>query len=141
LLGDLREKYPRVQFLVSYDTLKSDLVKSAMQLGAVEYIDPASAERLLPDAIERVVQKLNEAVLGSSATRPKVLTAPSTIEVPITPDDTYVPGSTAQNRSVTGARAKVSQLEGGPGALPVWLLPSIMIVMILVAIAVAVVRH
>jgi chemotaxis response regulator CheB len=137
LLGELKEKYPTIQFLVSYDTLKADLVKSAMQLGAVEYIDPGSADRLLPDAIERIHTRLNEAVMGTGS-RPRVLASPSAVasDQPIIPDETYVPGAAASNRSVTGVRSKVVQLEGGPGGLPIWLLPTIMIFMIIVAIVV-----
>jgi DNA-binding NtrC family response regulator len=136
LLGELKEKFPRVQFLVSYETLKADLVKSAMQLGAVEYIDPENAERLLPDAIERITEKLNEAVLGKRA---KVLTAPSVSEVPVVPDEAYVPGATAQNRQVSGVRSKESELAGmsmmnvGLGVL--------MVAMILVAIVVWIGSH
>lgn len=135
LLGELREKYPTVQFLVSYDTLKADLVKSAMQLGAIEYIDPGSADRLLPDAIERINHKLNEAIMGGgSAARARVLQAPSAVDAPAVPDESYVPGANAAARSVSGVRGKAAQIEGGPGSLPVWLLPTIMLVLIVIAI-------
>jgi hypothetical protein len=142
VLAELREKFPAVQFLVSYDTLKADLVKSAMQLGAVEYIDPDSADRLLPDAIERIIVKLNEAVLGAGLSR-RVLAAPSVSSdvLPIVADQSYVPGAAASNRSVSGVRGKAVQLEGAPGSLPSWLLPAIMLVMIVVAIVVALMRH
>jgi DNA-binding NarL/FixJ family response regulator len=142
LLGELREKYPGVQFLVSYDTLKADLVKSAMQLGAIEYIDPESADRLLPDAIERIHVRLNEAVMGSSAGRPRLLTAPSLTpsDLPVTPDETYVPGAAAASRSVTGVRGKAVQLASGPGGLPFWLLPAVMLIMIAVFLFVLMTR-
>ncbi len=141
VLAELREKFPSTQFLVSYDTLKADLIKSAMQLGAVEYIDPDSADRLLPDAIERIIVKLNEAVMGKAAGR-RVLAGPavSSDVLPIVPDESYVPGATGQNRAVSGVRGKAVQLEGSPGSLPVWLLPTIMLVMIVVAIIVALTR-
>ena len=141
VLAELREKFPSTQFLVSYDTLKADLIKSAMQLGAVEYIDPDSADRLLPDAIERIIVKLNEAVMGKPVAR-KVLAAPAVSSdlPPVVPDESYVPGATGQNRAVGGVRGKASQLEGSPGSLPVWLLPTIMLVMIVVAIIVALTR-
>ena len=141
VLAELREKFPSTQFLVSYDTLKADLIKSAMQLGAVEYIDPDSADRLLPDAIERIIVKLNEAVMGKAAGR-RVLAGPavSSDVLPIVPDESYVPGATGQNRTVSGVRGKAVQLEGSPGSLPVWLLPTIMLVMIVVAIIVALTR-
>lgn len=132
LLGELREKYPTIQFLVSYDTLKADLVKSAMQLGAIEYIDPGSADRLLPDAIERINHKLNEAIMGTP--RPRVLQAPSSSDAPVIPDESYVPGANAAGRSATGLRGNQAQIEGGPGSLPVWLLPTIMLVLIVVTV-------
>jgi DNA-binding NarL/FixJ family response regulator len=134
LLGELREKFPAIQFLVSYQTLKADLVKSAMQLGAVEYIDPESADRLLPDAIERIIQKLNEAVLGSSVNRARVVAAPSGTDAPVVPDESYVPGATAPARSVTGVRGKASELVGAPGSMPWWLGP-LLILMLLILIA------
>jgi ActR/RegA family two-component response regulator len=143
LLGELREKYPSVQFLVSYDTLKADLVKTAMQLGAVEYIDPDSDGRLLPDAIERIHQKLNDAIMGSSTARPRVVASPTVAgDGSVQPDDSYVPGANAQNRPVAGGvRGKAAQLEGGPGSMPVWLLPALMIIMIIIAVAVFLTRH
>jgi chemotaxis response regulator CheB len=130
LLGELKEKYPTLQYLVSYDRLQPDLVKSAMQLGVIEYIDPDSAKRLLPDACARITQKLNAAVLGSSSTRQPVLTAPSGGGPPVAVDDNYVPGAAAPARQVSGVRGELSQLEGGPDALPPWLLPSVILSLI-----------
>jgi DNA-binding NarL/FixJ family response regulator len=134
LLGELKEKYPALQYLVSYDKLQPDLVKSAMQLGAVEYIDPDSAKRLLPDAIERINQRLHAAIMGNAAVRQPVLTAPAqTNDLPAA-DDNYVPGAAAPSRQVSGVRGELSQLEGGPGMLPVWFLPATMLALVLVVI-------
>jgi DNA-binding NtrC family response regulator len=143
LLGELREKFPAVQFLVSYQTLKADLVKSAMQLGAVEYIDPESAEQLLPDAIERVIHKLNEAVLGSSVNRARVVAAPTAPETPAVPDETYIPGAQASTRSVTGVRGKAAELSGAPGSMPWWLGPLLILCLVaaIVYLAMSQVHH
>ena len=94
-----------------------------MQLGAVEYIDPDSAKRLLPDACERINQRLNAAIMGNAAVRQPVLSAPGVTGEPVPVDDNDVPGAAAPSRQVSGVRGELSQLEGGPGMLPVWFLP------------------
>jgi ActR/RegA family two-component response regulator len=140
LLGELKERYPAVQYLVSYETLKADLVKSAMQLGAVEYIDPASASRLLPDAIERINQKLNAAVMGGSRPNPGGSPLSSIAGGPAVPDNSYVPGAAASNRQVGGVRGKVTQMEGGPDGLPNWLLPAVLLFMVALCICLGVMK-
>jgi DNA-binding NarL/FixJ family response regulator len=140
LLSELKERYPAVQYLVSYETLKADLVKSAMQLGAVEYIDPASASRLLPDAIERINQKLNAAIMGGTRPNPGGSALSSVAGGPALPDNSYVPGAAASNRQVGGVRGKVTQMEGGPDGLPNWLLPALMLFMLALCICLAVMK-
>jgi len=142
LLSELKERYPAIQYLVSYETLKADLVKSAMQLGAVEYIDPASASRLLPDAIERITQKLNAAIMGTPRSNPGSPLGSGSIAdgTAAVPDSRYVPGAAASNRQVGGVRGKVTRMEGSPDGLPTWILPAIFLFMVALVVCVAVMR-
>ncbi len=155
LLNELKEKYPKVHYLVSYETLQADLVKTAMQLGAVEYLDMPGAARLLAPAIARINQKEQTATTSASSAPPSPLSSSR-------PSATYdnleaLPpgqGSIAQGRteksvhSAPAERVSNSSLrkarnlttEGDPNsmfaALPNWLLPSLMLVMVLVVVLV-----
>jgi DNA-binding NarL/FixJ family response regulator len=117
LLGELKEKYPHMHFLVSHDTLQADLVKSAMQLGAIEYLDTQSAPTLLPEAIKRIIVKEQSAPAES----PRAGSGPPPPLPP--PSD-----KAAQIHKQTGKmRSKVSEIDGTPNGLPAWLLPSVLI--------------
>lgn len=156
LLTELKEKYPKVHYLVSYATLQADLVKTAMQLGAVEYLDMPGAARLLAPAIARINQKEQTATNTASNAPPAPLASSR-------PSATYdnleaLPagqGSIAQGRTEKGVhnqppaeRVTNSSLrksrnlttEGDPNsvfaALPNWLLPSLLLVMIIVVVLV-----
>ena len=125
LLGQLKEKYPSMHFLVSHDTLQADLVKSAMQLGAVEYLDSESAATLLPEAIKRILSK--EQNIPADLARASTGPAPSLPP----PSD-----RAAQIHRQTGKmRSKVSEIDGTPTGLPSWLLPSVLIVLLTVLAA------
>jgi DNA-binding NarL/FixJ family response regulator len=155
LLHELKEKYPKVHYLVSYETLQADLVKTAMQLGAVEYLDMPGASRLLAPAIARINQKEQTATTGASNAPPAPLASSR-------PSATYdnlqalpagqgsiaqgrtekqihtAPAERVSNSSLRKARALTT--EGDPNsifaALPSWLLPSLMIVMVIVVVLV-----
>jgi DNA-binding NarL/FixJ family response regulator len=117
LLGELKQKYPATSFLVSYDTLQSDLVKTAMRLGAIEFLDAEGAAKLLPDAIKSILRKETTtqasaaAVLGA---QPPIVAAPE---------------KTAQHMRESKMRTKVSEMQGGL-MMPIWLLPTVFIVLI-----------
>ncbi|CAN5592885.1 hypothetical protein BH10CYA1_BH10CYA1_10520 [soil metagenome] len=157
LLNELKEKYPKVHYLVSFETLQADLVKTAMQLGAVEYLDMPGASQLLPPAIARINHKEQTATTAASSApqAPLASSRPSA-----TQDNLQAlpagQGSIAQGRVERPANAPVPErvtnnslrkartltTEGDPNSifasLPSWLLPSIMLVMVLVAVAVLV---
>lgn len=161
LMSELKEKYPKVHYLVSYETLQADLVKTAMQLGAVEYLDTAGAAQLLPPAIARINQKEQTATTSAGTPPP----APLASSRPSATHDNLqaLPagqGSIAQGRSTDrpvnvqpGERVSNSSLrksrnlttEGDPNsvfsALPSWLLPSIMLIMVIVAVLVMVLNR
>jgi DNA-binding NarL/FixJ family response regulator len=122
LLSELKEKYPHMHFLVSHDTLQADLVKSAMQLGAIEYLDAQSAPTLLPEAIKRIIVKEQNSpaeIAKTSGGPPPPLPPPS--------------DKAAQIHKQTGKmRSKVSEIDGTPTSLPPWLLPSVLIILMCV---------
>jgi DNA-binding NarL/FixJ family response regulator len=122
LLGELKEKYPGMHFLVSHDTLQADLVKSAMQLGAIEYLDTQSAPTLLPEAIKRITVKEQNLPADRSAGSggpPPPLPPPS--------------DKAAQIVRQTGKmRSKVSQVDGSSTGLPSWVLPSVFLFLLAV---------
>ncbi len=121
LLGELKEKYPGMHFLVSHDTLQADLVKSAMQLGAIEYLDTQSAPTLLPEAIKRITVK-EQSAPSVSAGPPPPLPPPS--------------DKAAQIHRQTGKmRSKVSEIDGTPIGLPTWVLPSVVLFLLCVFVA------
>ncbi len=160
LLGELKEKYPKVHYLVSYETLQADLVKTAMQLGAVEYLDMPGAAKLLPPAIGRINSKEQTATTAAGAPpqAPLASSRPSA-----TQDNLQAlpagQGSIAQGRAerptsapaaekATGSslrKARNLTTEGDPNSvfasLPNWLLPAIMIIMVLVVVGVMVMNH
>ncbi|HEY9680954.1 MAG TPA: hypothetical protein V6C86_05165 [Oculatellaceae cyanobacterium] len=118
LLGELKEKYPNMHFLVSHDTLQADLVKTAMQLGAIEYLDSQSAPTLLPEAIKRIAVKEQNAPHTPSGPPP-----------PLPPPS----DKAAQIHRQTGKmRSKVSEIDGTPTGLPAWLLPSVVLILLCV---------
>jgi DNA-binding NtrC family response regulator len=155
LLNELKEKYPKVHYLVSYETLQADLVKTAMQLGAVEYLDMPGAAQLLPPAIARINGKEQSATTaaGTPPQAPLASTRPSA-----TQDNLQAlpagQGSIAQGRTERSAHAPAAErvtgnslrkarnltTEGDPNSifasLPNWLLPAIMLVMVIVAVLV-----
>jgi DNA-binding NarL/FixJ family response regulator len=117
LLGELRDKYPHMHFLVSHDTLQADLVKTAMQLGAIEYLDTQSAPTLLPEAIKRIIVKEQNSPAGHSGGPPPPLPPPS--------------DKAAQIVRQTGKmRSKVSEIDGTPTGFPSWLLPSVVLILL-----------
>ncbi len=60
MLGDLREQHPKIQFLVSNETLDGGLIKTSMQLGATDFLDSQTWKDQLPDVIKRVVLKADQ---------------------------------------------------------------------------------
>ena len=125
LLGELKQAYPGMNFLVSYDTLQSDLVKSALQIGAIEYLDAQSGAKLLNEAVKRIVSKEASArpSAGARTGPPPVMPAPSE-------------KAASTVRESKNMRSKVSQLDGSPTGLPTWILPTIMLVLLIVAVGV-----
>jgi DNA-binding NarL/FixJ family response regulator len=117
LLGELKQKYPATSFLVSYDTLQSDLVKTAMRLGAIEFLDAEGAAKLLPDAIKSILRKETTTQAAAAAA------------VGALPSVAPAPEKTAQHMRESKMRTKVSEMEGGL-MMPIWLLPTVFIVLI-----------
>jgi DNA-binding NarL/FixJ family response regulator len=117
LLGELKQKYPATSFLVSYDTLQSDLVKTAMRLGAVEFLDADGAAKLLPDAIKSILRKETTSQVTAAAA------------VGVQPTLVPAPEKTAQHMRESKMRTKVSEIQGGL-MMPIWLLPTVFIVLI-----------
>lgn len=60
LLGDLREQHPKIQFVVSNETLDGGLIKTSMQLGATDFLDSQTWKDQLPDVVRRVVIKAEQ---------------------------------------------------------------------------------
>lgn len=160
LLSTLKEKYPKIHYLVSYESLQADLVKTAMQLGVVEYLDTPGASQLLPSAIDRI--NVKEATATSAAVAPPP--APLSAARPSTTQDKLeaLPagqGSIAQGHrgviessppaqrmtSTSLRKARNLASEGDPNSvfasLPTWLLPAIMLAMIVLVIVMFLVNH
>jgi DNA-binding NarL/FixJ family response regulator len=125
LLGELKQTYPGMNFLVSYDTLQSDLVKSALQIGAIEYLDAQSGAKLLSEAVKRIISK-------ESSARP--VAAVRSGPPPVMPAPSEKAASTV--RESKNMRSKVSQLDGSPIGLPTWILPTIVLILLIVAVGV-----
>lgn len=126
LLGDLIELYPRHHFLVSHDTLQADLVKTAMQLGAVDFLDSKTWDQQLPDVINRVEAK--EAAQQERVSQQSISLAHIT-EVPMGGD---------APKNVSKMRAHAVEMES---ALPVWLIPSIIVILLVVLGASYFIKH
>ncbi len=79
LLGDLREQHPKVQFLVSNETLDGGLIKTSMQLGATDFLDSQTWKDQLPDVVKRIVLKAEQlhAPAATTAAAPAAPTAAS----------------------------------------------------------------
>lgn len=133
LLVDLKDKYPRLHFLVSYSHLEPDLVKAVMQAGAVEYLDEQSVSQLLEPAIARIVAK-EEATPAVQQALP-VEEEPLIMEArgPSTP------------RPTNPMRSKLTTPDLNPNdplnSLPPWLLPALVLVMVVITAVVFVVKH
>lgn len=67
LLGDLREQHPKIQFVVSNETLDGGLIKTSMQLGATDFLDSQTWKDQLPDVVKRVVIKAEQLHAPSAA--------------------------------------------------------------------------
>ncbi|HNB23140.1 MAG TPA: hypothetical protein PKZ32_11995 [Candidatus Melainabacteria bacterium] len=70
LLGDLREQHPKIQFLVSNETLDGGLIKTSMQLGAADFLDTQTWKDQLPDVVKRVVLKAEQLHAAPAAAAP-----------------------------------------------------------------------
>lgn len=57
LLSVLKTQFPSVYYLVSNDELNGALVKTSMQLGAVDFLDSKTWNDQLPDVIARILSK------------------------------------------------------------------------------------
>lgn len=125
LLGDLIELYPRHHFLVSHGTLQADLVKTAMQLGAADFLDSQTWAQQLPDVISRIQSK--EAAQQDRISQQSISLA-HLPEVPM--EDTP--------KNVSKMRAHAVEMES---ALPVWLIPSIIVILLAVLGASYFIKH
>jgi DNA-binding NarL/FixJ family response regulator len=70
LLGDLREQHPKIQFVVSNETLDGGLIKTSMQLGATDFLDSQTWKDQLPDVVKRVVIKAEQLHASGAAAAP-----------------------------------------------------------------------
>ncbi|HEY9712331.1 MAG TPA: hypothetical protein V6C72_02610 [Chroococcales cyanobacterium] len=136
MLADLKEKYPRTHFLVSYAEMKPDLVKTVMQLGAVEYLDDQSLSDLLEPAVARIVGKEETAAVEVAAKPAAVVVEESMIMAERGPNTP---------RPTNSMRSKLTTPNLNPNdplnSLPPWLLPTILVVMILATVLILVVKH
>lgn len=57
LLSTLKTQFPNTYFLVSNDELNGALVKTSMQMGAVDFLDAKTWNDQLPDVISRILSK------------------------------------------------------------------------------------
>ncbi|MDZ4835170.1 MAG: hypothetical protein SGJ27_15445 [Candidatus Melainabacteria bacterium] len=57
LLSVLKTQFPSVYYLVSNDELNGALVKTSMQMGAVDFLDSKTWNDQLPDVITRIMSK------------------------------------------------------------------------------------
>ncbi len=57
LLGGLKNQFPGVYYLVSNEVLNASLVKTSMQMGAVDFLDAQTWSDQLPDVVKRILQK------------------------------------------------------------------------------------
>lgn len=128
LLSDLKDKYPRVNFLVSFEKLESDLVKTAMQLGAIEYLDARGAASLLPGALARIESKV------ASAPPP-----PPVVEV--SAERTSPPPRPTKDPIRRGLTTPNLDPNNPLNALPAWLLPSLMVVMVIAAVVIFIMKQ
>ena len=149
LLGDLREQHPKIQFLVSNETLDGGLIKTSMQLGATDFLDSQTWKDQLPDVIKRVVLKA-EQLFSSSAPAAAPAAAKETggkdamppgLAAALADDDDDGPAKTAakaapvmtaSNDSIaiqkeTGTRAamhassRTKEVKGSATASPAWI--------------------
>ncbi len=79
LLGDLREQHPKIQFLVSNESLDGGLIKTSMQLGATDFLDSQTWKDQLPDVVKRVVLKAEQlhAPAAAAAAAPAATAQPA----------------------------------------------------------------
>jgi len=57
LLSVLKTQFPSVYYLVSNDELNGALVKTSMQMGAIDFLDSKTWNDQLPDVISRILAK------------------------------------------------------------------------------------
>lgn len=57
LLSGLKEEFPAVYCLVSNEDLDANLVKTSMQMGAVDFLDAKTWNDQFPDVISRIIMK------------------------------------------------------------------------------------
>ncbi len=57
LLSELKQQFPDIHYLVSNHALEGTLVKSAMNKGAIDFLDAKSVREQLPDVIGRIAAK------------------------------------------------------------------------------------
>lgn len=122
LLGDLREQHPKTQFLVSNETLDGGLIKTSMQLGAIDFLDPQSWKDQMPDVVKRVVLKAEQAHAAPAAA--PVAAAP-TAPPPAEVASSAASKEAAAPKEMTAAQKRTSTrskaVEGSPTASPPWI--------------------
>lgn len=161
LLESLKERYPKMHYLVSFESLQGDLVKTAMQLGVIEYLDAAGAGELLPPAVERIQAK-EESLLSPTVSPPSRLPLSSSlptetsVDLPTQASHASLMQGRAQDESSSHApkagksavspsslkRTRNLTHEGDPNnPLPPWFLPSVLLIMIIVFVGVMLMNH
>jgi len=66
LISDWKGQHPDIHFIVSYQTLDADLVKSSMHAGAVDFLDSGTWKDQLPDVVTRLLSKEKAAANASA---------------------------------------------------------------------------
>jgi DNA-binding NtrC family response regulator len=138
LLGQLKEKHPKTYFLVSYQTLNADLVKTSMHLGAIDYLDAATWQDQLPDVVTRLVAKEKS---EQEAAKKKLEAQAKALELGSTTADRLP----AYKPAINKMRKTMDENDGsggitGPVPLPNWVLPTIILVILAMIIAAYVVK-
>jgi len=130
LLGALHESFPNTYFLVSYETLKADLVKESMKHGAVDFLDAGTWKEQLPEVITRILTK-------EKAAQEAIAAKDAEIKERVRKFSATADRMPAYNQSINKMRKTME--ETGSEAevpLPPWVMPTVIIFFLALMVAV-----
>jgi DNA-binding NtrC family response regulator len=120
LLGALHQSFPNTYFLVSYQTLNADLVKSSMQNGAVDYLDAGTWQEQLPEVITRILTKEKAAQEAAAA-------KDAEIKERVRKFSATADRMPAYNQSINKMRKTMEENGQEEVPLPPWVMPTIIV--------------